>query len=78
MATWALYALLASAAFGLSAIPLRFAISRIGASAQSEVILLSSCLGSLTGAVLYQYGIEMIKLLSGMALIFVGSVVICR
>lgn len=149
MAPWALYAMLASASFGLSAIPLRFAINKMGSSAQSEVILLSSCIGSLAGAIIYQFvsgkpalfanierqailyaflsgliaiagslsvikalstpasnvssimtlvntnvfftmifgvallreipdGIGMVKLLSGAALIFAGSVVICR
>ncbi len=149
MATWALYAILASAAFGLSAIPLRFAINKMGTSGQSDVILLSSCIGSLAGAIIYQFfsgrpvlfagierhtifyailsgligiagslsvikalsapasnvsnvmtlvntnvfftllfgiallreipdGIGLVKLLSGAALIFVGSVVICR
>jgi len=52
MKQWAIYSIIASAAFGLSAIPLKIAVGRGGLSAAPEIILLTSCLGSLVGAVL--------------------------
>ena len=52
MHAWARYALIASTAFGLSAVPLKAAISG-ERSTGSEIILLTSCMGSLAGALLY-------------------------
>jgi|GEM_PF-4641869 len=53
IAQWALYAITASAAFGVSAIPIRMALSK--AAASSEVILLTSTIGSLAGALIYLF-----------------------
>jgi len=53
IAQWALYAITASAAFGISAIPIRMALSK--AAASSELILLTSAIGSLVGALIYLF-----------------------
>lgn len=53
IAQWALYAMLASAAFGVSAIPIKMALSKAAASA--EVILLTSSIGSLAGTLIYLF-----------------------
>ena len=48
MQTWMIYAITAGAAYGLSPIPLKFAVSRYPASSQAA-LLLSSALGALIG-----------------------------
>ena len=53
MRSWIIYAMAASAAYGLSAIPLKYAANRNNLSAPSELVLLSSCAGALIGAVAY-------------------------
>ncbi|MCL4536212.1 MAG: hypothetical protein M1610_01250 [Nitrospirae bacterium] len=53
MRAWIIYAMAASAAYGLSAIPLKYAANRNNLSAPSELVLLSSCAGALIGSVAY-------------------------
>jgi uncharacterized membrane protein len=53
MRAWIIYALIASAAFGLSVILLKHAANRNNLAAPSELVLLSSCVGALIGAVVY-------------------------
>lgn len=52
MHNWTIYAILAGAAYGLSAVPLKYAVHR-NTAASSEFILLSSSLGALSGIILY-------------------------
>lgn len=53
MSSWMIYAIAASAAYGLSAIPLKYAVNRNNLSAPSELVLLSSCAGAFIGAFLH-------------------------
>jgi uncharacterized membrane protein len=53
MRAWIIYAMAASAAYGLSAIPLKYAANRNNLSVPSELVLLSSYAGALIGAVAY-------------------------
>lgn len=53
MNTWAIYSILAGAAYGLSAVPIRYASSRSHLSAPTELIFIFTSIGGLIGAVLY-------------------------
>jgi uncharacterized membrane protein len=53
MKEWAVYALIAAVAYGLSAIPLKLVVSRGSAAGLSEAVLICTCLGSLIGASIY-------------------------
>ncbi|MCK5602996.1 hypothetical protein KAR91_14025 [Candidatus Pacearchaeota archaeon] len=53
MSTWAIYAIMAGAAFGLSAVPIRYVSSRNYLSAPSELIFMFSSIGGLLGAGIY-------------------------
>lgn len=52
MQIWVVYSVIAAASYGLSAIPLKLASNK-GVAAASAILLLASCIGSLTGALLY-------------------------
>lgn len=53
MKGWILYAVMAGAAYGLSAIPLRYGANRGAAGAPAELMLMASCLGTLLGGAAY-------------------------
>lgn len=53
MKEWAIYALVAAAAYGLSAIPLKLAVSKGNIADMPEAVLIVSCICSLAGAVSY-------------------------
>ena len=53
MSIWAIYAILAGVAYGLSSVPMRYVLSRSHMSAPSEIIFLFSSIGALIGSIIY-------------------------